>query len=315
MTTPSGPLPALTVAILTFRRPDQLAANLDAVVAGSRDAFDLAEVEILVVDNDPAASARTVCAEPRDLPVRYVHEPRPGIAAARNRALDESSSSRLLAFIDDDEVPQQDWLVHLVRTWDTYDADAVMGRLVSVLPDDVDPWIPASGHFFRPTYPTGTRLPAAATFNLLLDLDTVRRAGLRFDESLALSGGEDTIFTAGIVKAGGIIVACAESVAHDEVPADRLTRAWIRRRAFSQGAVLATTQLRRADSLGRRTITRLRGLVSGCGRMTVGGLDLFRGLITKDVERQARATRLVQRGRGVVSASLGHRHQTYHRPF
>ena len=65
-------------------------------------------VGVLVVDNDPAAGARDAVESfaPRSagVSVRYVHEPQPGISAARNRALAEAAS-RLLVFIDDDERP------------------------------------------------------------------------------------------------------------------------------------------------------------------------------------------------------------------
>ncbi|WP_425454326.1 glycosyltransferase family 2 protein [Luteococcus japonicus] len=49
--------------------------------------------------------------------VRYVNETAPGLAAVRNRALDEAGNANLLAFIDDDETPAAGWLQHLVRTW------------------------------------------------------------------------------------------------------------------------------------------------------------------------------------------------------
>ena len=65
----------------------------------------------------------------------------------------------------------------------------------SRLPEPVDPWVLGSGRFDRVRRPTGARLHGGATNYLLLDLARVRALGLRFDERLGLTGGEDTLFT------------------------------------------------------------------------------------------------------------------------
>lgn len=306
------PTPHLTVAILTFRRPDQLDAGLDSVTQRVLEAEDV-DARILVIDNDPEGSAREVAAAPRGLPVDYVVEPRPGIAAARNRALAEAAGSRLLVFIDDDEIAQPGWLTALVDTWRSTGADAVQGRLVTVFPDDVDPYIVAGGFFERPVHETGTKLPAGASFNLLVDLDTVRRLGLRFDETLGLGGGEDTVFTSRIVRGGGTIVACRDSVAHDPLAPERATRAWVRRRAFSQGAVLQDTRLRLTSSRRERLLVRTKGVIGGSARVIVGGARGIVGLATGDLRRRARGERVARRGLGVLARSIGYRHRTYRR--
>lgn len=271
-------------------------------------------VRIVVVDNDPEESGRaTAVAGPRAVPIEYVVEAKPGIAAARNRALDACADSRLLAFIDDDEVPAQGWLTALLAAWRTFQADAVMGRVISLLPDEVDPWIPAGGFFERPVHATGTRLDAAATFNVLVDLDTVRRFALRFDESLGLSGGEDTIFFRQLVRAGGTIVACEESVATDPLDGERATRRWVHRRAISQGSVLQTTRLRLASSRSARFLTRAQGIAGGFARIGAGCGLVMVGVATWSLARRARGSRMVLRGCGVLIASLGLRYRTYRR--
>lgn len=307
------PEPDLTVAILTFRRPAQLGATLEAVAARVQDAAGVARGSILVVDNDPEGSAESVATQPRAVPVRYAREPKPGIPAARNRALDESAGSRLLAFIDDDEIPEEGWLTHLLETWTRTDADAVMGRVVSQLPDDVDPWVVAGGFFSRPSRPTGTRLEAAATGNLLLDLDTVRRLGLRFDESLGLAGGEDSMFTTQLTRGGGVIVWCEESVTVDPVTPERATRAWARHRAFSHGNVLQRTRLRLTAGRGRRTIERVRGVAGGIARIVVGALRCAWGIVARDLRHRVRGERGILRGAGVLSGAIGYHHHEYRR--
>ena len=86
----------ITVVTLTYRRPLDLSQALPELV---RHIETVAGAELLIVDNDTAPSARPIV-EPwlADHPVRYVHEPRPGIAAARNRGLDESADSDVVVF-------------------------------------------------------------------------------------------------------------------------------------------------------------------------------------------------------------------------
>lgn len=303
--------PRLTVAILTFRRPAQLAASLQAVIDAVRDADALAVSRILIVDNDPDASARGVAPRGGEVPVDYVHEPRPGIPSARNRALDESSDSRLLAFIDDDEIPQPGWLTALVTTWRTFDADAVAGRVVSALPPDADPWAVVGGFFSRPSRITGTSLAVAATGNLLLDLDSVRGAGIRFDEALGLGGGEDSVFTTELTRAGGRIVWCEESVTIDPVTPERATREWVRRRAFAHGNVLQHTRQRLSRTTAQRWRTRAKGFCGGAARMVVGAARMSAGIVLGSLRHRVRGERGILRGAGVFTASVGYHHQEY----
>jgi glycosyltransferase involved in cell wall biosynthesis len=267
---------------------------------------------VLVVDNDPGESARSTVEQLHTLDVRYVAEPTPGIAAARDRALTESSEHRLLAFLDDDEIPRAGWLSALVDTWSATGAAAVMGRVVTVFPDDTDPWVLASGLFRRARRPTGTRLEAAAAGNLLLDLDAVRRLGVRFDPRLGLAGGEDTLFSRQLHRAGGTLVWCDESVADDHVAPDRLTRAWALRRARGHGQTHVSTRIRLATPTGR-VVVRAAGVLGGGTRVLVGTLRHLVGRLVRDLQLDARGLRMAARGRGMVSAALGRTFADYQR--
>jgi GT2 family glycosyltransferase len=99
-----------TVAICTRERPDDLARALGAMAALSS-----AGHELLVVDNAPATS-RTRDLVSRFPAARYVVEPRRGLNAARNRALREASGE-IVAFSDDDAVPEPAWLEPLVQNF------------------------------------------------------------------------------------------------------------------------------------------------------------------------------------------------------
>ena len=74
------------------------------------------QMRVVVIDNDAAGSAAVACdalrqAYPCELV--YAIEPEPGIVFARNRALELAKDDDFIAFIDDDEVPAEDWLAEL----------------------------------------------------------------------------------------------------------------------------------------------------------------------------------------------------------
>lgn len=314
MSTPP-PLSALAglevaVAVLTFRRPADLAAILPGLVAQIEASGVRAHV--LVVDNDPDAGAAAT-AHAAGPAVRYVHEPRPGIAAARNRALTESADSDLLVFIDDDERPVDAWLALLIATYAASRPAAVVGPVVSVYDQEPDPWVTAGRFFDRRRLPTGTLVDVAATNNLLLDLRQIASLGLSFDERFGLSGGSDTLFTRALVRAGGRMVWCDEAVVVDVVPAARVTRQWVLRRAFRSGNGWSRTCLELADS--RYETARERMVLTGRGllRAVTGAGQSCLGLLVFRKSWQARGARTFARGIGMVSGAYGYVYVEYRR--
>lgn len=298
--------PRVVVAILTYRRPTELASCLAAVQA-HLDAL-LPTAGILVIDNDPFASAREVvqdAAAASNRLILYRVEPRPGIAAARNRALDEASEDDLLVFLDDDERPSTEWIVPLIETWRTTAAAAVMGRVVSVFASPLDPWVAAGEFFRRRRMPTGTEISVGAAGNLLLDLAAVRHLGVRFDERLALGAGEDSLFTTHLVRAGGRMVWCDESVATDHVPAERMTRHWVLQRARSHGNTEAVVDLLLASTGLQRGWLRARSAVRGSTRVAAGLARFAIGVVIRSLRHQARGLRTAYRGLGIASAAAG----------
>jgi succinoglycan biosynthesis protein ExoM len=303
----------LSVAIPTFRRPDLLDGLLGSLPDRIAEITETVSVTVIVVDNDPDGSAKEVVARhPAEL-VTYVHESVPGIAAARNCALDAAAGSDLLAFVDDDERPRPGWLPALLETWATTQAAAVMGRVVSVFEQEPDPWVMATGVFRRRARPTGAPLTVAAAGNLLLDVRQVDGLEVRFDPTLGLSGGEDTLFSRQLVARGGLIVWCNESEAEDLVPAERVTRSWAMRRAFNGGNSAVQVELRMAAGPAERALIRVRRTAGGAGRIIVGLGRHLMGRVRGALEHDARGLRTAHRGRGMVAGAWGHVHEHYSR--
>ncbi|GAA1732191.1 hypothetical protein GCM10009809_29600 [Isoptericola hypogeus] len=312
---PAAPL-RVTVAVPTFRRPAELAGLLAAVrphldgLAGAVGAPTRGHV--LVVDNDPDRSAEPVAAA-GDEGVRYVHEPEPGIAAARDAALQHSLDADVVVFIDDDELPQDRWLAELLAVWLENRPAVVVGRVTAEFEVEPDAWVRAGRFFERRYRPRGTAVHAAAAGNLLLDVDQVRRSGVRFDRGLGLGGGEDTLFTSALTRQGLRIVWAPDSVVVDRVPASRLCRQWVLRRRFAHGTATTTVQVRLARSRLGRTRARALGIVKGGGLMASAAAHWLAGVATASLARRARATADAWRGAGRVAGAVGLRFREYRR--
>ena len=303
----------VVVAVLTYRRPADLAIILPLLVAQAEGvAGKHFAVDILVLDNDPAGSGRGVVELLNNPRVRYVQEVEPGVAAARNRALAEAEDYDLLVFIDDDEHPAEVWLRDLLAVHRRYGPAGVAGRVVPAYDGEVDPWIAAGRFFVRRTLPTGTEVAAAGAGNLLLDLRDVRTYGLQFDPEFGLSGGEDTLFTRTLTAQGGRILWCDEAVAFDRVPAERATRTWVLARAFSHGNTAGHIDVRLAGSQPA-VVARGKIAVRGLTRIVGGSLQALFGLLSGRKRDHARGLRAVWRGAGMMVAALGLVYQEYSR--
>lgn len=307
---------SVTLAALTFRRPQDLALLLPELLEQACRQTPGWEVGLLVVDNDPdrgAHDAVLAYAADSTVPVRYTHEPEPSIAAARNRALNDAST-RLLVFIDDDERPSSGWLSLLLAEFERSRAAAVVGPVVSTFEVEPDAWIEAGGFFKRRRMPSGSRVALAATNNLLLDLDVVRRHGLQFDRAYALTGGEDMLFSRQLDARGEQIVWCDEAFVTDVVPAARVTHRFVTMRAFSHGNTWARTSLDMAARWPGRSLVRARLLGHGFSRVLAGGLRALLGRVSRRTDHDARGTRMMMRGVGMIAGAVGWRYEEYRRP-
>ena len=336
----------LTIAMLTYRRNDYLAQVIPELLAQADDVSDArTTASVLIVDNDPQAGARAVVeaaraalageqAEASEPAGRadtvtaaatsrlvYVHEPEPGIVAGRNRALSQARGSDVLVFIDDDEIPSPGWLKALVSTWRDQGCAAVTGPTPPTFEVDPSPWVTASGAFDSWEAADGAQVRSADTGNLLLDLAVVEGLGLRFDPRYGLTGGEDSLFTRQLTRAGGVIRFAAGAVVTKRVPAARARRAWVLERSLRSGSSWARVRIDTAGpadggASGRLARLRLR-LGYGAKGLAKAGVDGVRAGVARirgDVPAQARYEVSSRGGLGMVVGALGGHVREYGRP-
>jgi hypothetical protein len=152
------------------------------------------------------------------------------------------AAGKYLAFIDDDEDAEPGWLAGFVATIESTGVDAVIGPVLPRFPTGV-----AIEPYHRKVYtrdaglPTGTALPRwGGIGNTLLDKERCFGGQAEpFDPRLGLTGGEDSLFFRQLLRRGGKLAWCAEAIAWETIPAEKLTSRYLLRRAF-RGAQTTT---------------------------------------------------------------------------
>ena len=254
----------ITVCIPTFHRPEGLKRLLEGI---NKLTFrgKTPVLTIVVVDNDPAGSARKLCEQMSSTlqwPLDYCVEPRRGIAPARNRALSQAApQAEWLAFVDDDEVPDPQWLDELLLVQRQYDADVVSGPVVARFVEPVPRWIVKGAFFDSPPCQTGRLRGYAYTNNVLFRSEILERLDCPFDERFALTGGEDAHFFRRVSRAGFKIVWAAGAVVREWIPETRARFGWLVRRAFRTGNSMAMIKLDLRPGWPTRLVQAAKGMV------------------------------------------------------
>lgn len=231
----------VSVVIPTVRRREGLERAIDSVQ--KQTGIDASDTEILVVDNDPAASARETAAqyESARIKVRYVHEPSPGVANARNKAV-SSVNSRLIAFLDDDESATPHWLSHLITTWEKHQAAVTFGPVETSLPAETTQHIDYLKAFFSRKGPekSGMYNEFYGCGNSLLDLSQFPAGATLFDVWANDIGGEDDFLFSGLQQKGHKFGWAADASVFEHVPESRANLKYAMKRTFAYGQAPTT---------------------------------------------------------------------------
>lgn len=228
--------PAVSIIIPTFRRPER------AVEAGRSALAQTSgvEFEVVLVDNDPAGSALETLRALNDPRVTIVHEPRAGVANARNAGL-RAARGDTIAFLDDDEIAPCNWLAELLRVQSAYGADVVFGPVRTRLLSQPRDHAAYFNNFFArdPGHSEG-----------LIDVfygcgcSLIRRASLPTAEPFSPErneiGGEDDLLFQAMEAAGARFAWAPDAFVWETPEPSRVTLGYTLRRAFAYGQGPAT---------------------------------------------------------------------------
>lgn len=285
----------VTAVIPTFRRPFGFARAARSVFA--QRGYGRA-LELVAVDNDPEGSALPVfraLEKEATVPFRWTHEPRPGVANARNAAV-ALAQGGLLAFLDDDEEALPGWLAALLSVQIQTGAGAVFGPVQAALPEDVRRHRRYLTDFFSRFGPheSGPISRYHGIGNSLISRDQLFLTHAPFDPAANSTGGEDDRLFA-LAQARGVRFAwAADALAIEHVSPDRARLAYALRRAFAYGQAPCEAALRRrpVDWAGLA-----RHMTVGAGQLALGA-PLAVGAFALGLPGRARLAHLAAIGAG-----------------
>jgi glycosyltransferase involved in cell wall biosynthesis len=195
---------------------------------------------IVVVDNDNNLSGKPVFSEVEKKykeNIVYISEPERSISLARNAAV-RNAKGKYIAFIDDDEFPDPDWLLNLYTTIEKYNIDGVLGPVLPHFENDPPPWIVRSKILERKSFKTGEVIPIfkyTRTGNVLLKRNLFKNEEDYFDKKYGLTGGGDAVFFKRMMAKGKTFVWNNEAIVYETIPLERQKRLYYVKRAFTRG--------------------------------------------------------------------------------
>ncbi|TKB48191.1 glycosyltransferase family 2 protein [Ferrimonas sediminicola] len=228
----------ISVCLCTYKRP-QLLDTLSSLQA-QRLPPGVA-MEISIADNDAQGSAKALVDRFRrsvTFKVLYEVQPEKNISCARNTTV-KNASGDWLAFIDDDEIAEPDWLASLLACAQAHDADVVLGAVQIHYPPQTPEWILEGDYFRKFTPPTGTVMNVGSTCNALVNRRVLPDPEAPFDIRFGITGGGDTQFFNRMHRSGAKIVACREARVSETVEENRLNRDYLMRKATRIGETYA----------------------------------------------------------------------------
>jgi len=228
----------LSVCICTYKRSRLLRQLL--LKLGEQETSALFDYSIVVVDNDLSGSAQQTVdsfSQQSNVSISYYVEPRQNIALARNKAI-EKASGDFVAFIDDDEFPNEYWLLNLYKAAIGYKSDGILGPVLPYFEEEPPRWVLRGGFFDRMSHPTGHVLEwkNTRTGNVLLKRELFQEGPKWFDPAFG-SGGEDRDFFRRKIEEGHIFVWSNDSPVFETVPPERWNKTVMIKRALLRGKV------------------------------------------------------------------------------
>jgi glycosyltransferase involved in cell wall biosynthesis len=250
-----NPKVKISVCICTFKRPDLLKRLLEAVARQKTDG--LFDVNVVVVDNDRAESAKetvAMFARTASVPAAYWVEPTPNIALARNKVVKHADGD-FLAFIDDDEFPDPDWLLNLFKTCESHNVAGVLAPVLPHFETTPPSWLVKAGFYDRPRHKTGFVMSwqESRTGNVLIRRKIIEGMGEVFKPEFG-AGGEDQDFFRRMTAAGHTFIWCDEAPAYETVPPHRWERRFLLKRALLRGQTTFRHPKNRAKNIAKSII-------------------------------------------------------------
>lgn len=251
-------LPHASVVVPTYNRPDRLARCLEGLsaLASARDAF-----EVVIVDDGGAIPLDEIVRPfSSRMDVRLIRQDNTGPAGARNAGA-RAARGRMLAFTDDDCVPDPGWLDHLLAAHAREPDALIGGTTVNALHENL--LSEASQELVSYLYAYNDAAGGQPAFFTSNNMAVARELFLDepFDTSFRLAAGEDRELCDRWLARGRTLRFAPDAVIHHY---HRLSPAgyWKQHFNYGRGAFhFRVARARRGDSVRLEPLSFYTGLV------------------------------------------------------
>jgi len=130
----------ISIIICTYNRVQYINTCLNSLLQQS---YDLNKFEIIVINNNSTDNTEIICKqfqnENPNINFIYKKEIKQGLSYARNTGI-EVSTTRLIAFIDDDAIAEKDYVENLIDGFKNYPTySAIGGKVLPIYPNGKEP--------------------------------------------------------------------------------------------------------------------------------------------------------------------------------
>ena len=262
----------VSVIVPTYNRHEMLRNALLSLTSQQTGNFDC---EIIVIDNGSTDSTRSVVAEiaaSSRVTVSYVREETQVYSEALNRGVREARGA-WLAFFDDDQLAEPNWLEELLSAASLTKAQLVGGCIRVQLPPGAPRVVGpiCRGLLGEQPYDgtarvcLGKRIPSGG--NMMIAREVFNSIGL-FDTSMAIGGCDCEFITR--ARAAGFTVATSPALVHHVVSLHRVRSSYLRWTSMRHGCVRAYVDCKNG---GRARLLCL--CVARIGQLAVVNLPLY----------------------------------------
>jgi glycosyltransferase involved in cell wall biosynthesis len=206
-----------------------------------------------------------------------LHEPRPGLSHARNRALEWAAErgAEVLAYVDDDAVADPGWYESLARRWAEAPPEVacIGGPIRPRFDAEPPPWYSDAIRHVLTLLDRGPEVrdldpdeEAVYGANISFRVEPLRAIG-GFDPGLGHSGrrvffGEEDEAQRALVRRGHRVRYVPDAAVEHVIPAERLTRVSFVRRRFAFGRALGMRRGRARGLAARRALAGIAGTLA-----------------------------------------------------
>ena len=267
----------IVLGVCTYRRPMELRKLLESLP----HLEGISTLEVVVADNDAGGQGMQVCHSlPENYPfsVNAMSVTTSGISAVRNAVATKALSLQpdMIAFLDDDEWPESQWLSELLRVQAQFDADLVGGPTRPVFPDNAHPNLINNPYYGADMQlADGSACQLQAGGNFLVRASVMQRYNPEFfDEAFSHSGSEDLAFFARLAADGYSMRWAANAIVHEPVPESRLAPGWLRQRVINihNSRVRVMQHLQPTLPAALIRVTKTCALAAAVSLLSIGGL-------------------------------------------